>query len=84
MKKLKKKEDPQPIPEYALAERLLQHKEASSVVNIPDTITRSHPMILKDILKGKSLGTKSAKDVKKALKQKKKLVNSLVPTSEDL
>ena len=41
-------------------------------------------MILKDILKGKSLGTKSAKDVKKALKQKKKLVNSLVPTSEDL
>ena len=40
-------------------------------------------MILKDILKGKPLGTKSAKDVKKALKQKNELVNSLAPTSED-
>ena len=78
------RENQQPIKEYTLPERTLKHNDISIVQDMPNTITRSHPMIPKDILEARSLRGKSAKEVKEALKQKNDLVKSLVPINENM
>ena len=75
------KENPQPIKEYTLLERNMKHNDISLEQDMPNTITRSHPMIMKDILEARPLRGKSAKEVKKALIQKNDLVKSLVQTN---
>ena len=74
------KENPQTINEYHYGERKMSliDDEISLVQNIPQTITRTHPTSPKINLDTTPLKGKSAKEVRKAIQQKKELEKVLM------